>query len=396
MNREVKQEETKVWNPMFISLMVCNVLMSIGMQMTNSILAKYTDSLGESATTVGMVVSMFTVTSLLFRIVAGSAIDTYNRKHLFTGSLAIMAAAFIGHSFSKTVPMLICSSLLQGVAMSFLGPVCLAIAVDSLPKDQISSGVGYFSLSMVASQAIAPALGLALSGRIGYSNTFRVSAGVVLITLLLASRLQYSFEKTKKLTVSLNNIVAMEAFVPMLTLFFLGISSVLIQSFLVIYATNARGVSNIGYYFTVYAMALLISRPLIGKLADRFGTAKVVIPGLFCFAGALVLISFSTSLLHFLVVAVVYAFGFCACQPAIQALAMKFVSKERRGVGSNTCYLGSELGMLVSPAISGRVVENMGYQIMWRAMTIPVFIAILIIFAFRKRIAKADAGLEGS
>jgi MFS family permease len=151
-----------------------------------------------------------------------------------------------------------------------------------------------------------------------------------------------------------------------------------ISSFLVLYAQNDRGVQNIGLWFTVNAVCLLISRPVIGKLADKFGIHKVMLPAFFMFGLSLLIISFSSNIYVFLVSAAVSAWGYGAAMPTNQALCMKCVAPDRRGVGGNTNYIGTDLGFLIGPTLSGILVTNFGYSTMFRIMIIPIVIAGVI------------------
>jgi MFS family permease len=84
------------------------------------------------------------------------------------------------------------------------------------------------------------------------------------------------------------------------------------------------------------------------------------------------------------------AFGYGACQPAIQSLCMKRVPKERRGAGSCTSYIGADLGSLLGPVIAGYLAEKIGYPEMWRIMMLPIFIALVFVIIFRSDISSAN------
>jgi len=52
-----------------------------------------------------------------------------------------------------------------------------------------------------------------------------------------------------------------------------------IMAFLPLYGQD-RGFSNIGLFFTVYAIALILARFMTGRLADEHGSNVVFIPSL--------------------------------------------------------------------------------------------------------------------
>lgn len=382
---DVAEKPAKIWNAVFISVFATNMLMMFSQQMSNSLIAKYADFLGAPATLVGMVTGLFAVTALLFKFISAPAIDSYNRKIILAGAMSVLGLAFIGYSLANSIPMLMVSRLIQGAGMAFSSTCCLALASDALPVDKLGVGIGYFSLAQAAAQAIGPTIALKLESALGYNITFAIAACSMFFGVFVAMRLKIKFKPVAKFKISMESMIAKEAVIPATINFFLTLAFCVIGSFLVIFGGIQGMGSNIGYFFTVYAVTLLFSRPLVGRLTDKYGFVKVVIPAMVCFAISFVIISFSENLWMFLLAAFVSAFGFGACQPAVQALIMRLVPRERRGAGSCTSYIGNDLGMLAGPPIAGSIIERLGYAAMWRVMIFPIFIAILFVVIFRHR-----------
>jgi len=276
--------------------------------------------------------------------------------------------------------------------MAFTATCCLALASDALPPDKLGSGIGYFSLAQAAGMAVAPTVALMLMNAIGYNLTFAIAAVCMLVSAVIATKLKVRFVRTRKFKISISSIVAKEVLIPAVILLLLTTAYSVINSFLIIYGGKQGLGSEIGIYFTVNAVAMLISRPLVGRLTDKFGQVKILIPATIFFTASFVIISFSTTLWMFLLAAIASAFGYGASQPAIQALAMKMVPKERRGAASCTSYLGTDLGYLVGAPIAGTIAQSLGYPVMWRIMIFPILTAAAIILFFRKRISSAWSG----
>lgn len=390
-NMNTSKTSDKIWNAAFISIFLANALMNLGQQMVNTLVAKYADYLGAAATLVGFLSGLFAATALLFKIVSGPAIDSFSRKKILMGAMTIMIISYIGFGISTSVPMLIGFRLLEGVARAFTATCSLAIASDTLPPSKFGSGIGIFSLAQAACQAIGPTVGLTLYRYIGYNATFFLAAACVVGGVIAAANMKLEERPDrKKFKISLSNVAASEAAVPAVLLFLLAGTFFTINSFLAIYGTD-MGVVNIGFFFTVYAGVMLVSRPLIGRLSDKYGLVKVTIPAIFCFALSFYLISIATGLPMFLIAAFVAAFGYGAAQPAIQTLCMKSVPPERRGAGSNTAYIGNDLGNMVGPVVAGMIAEAAGYRAMWRYMIIPMAVALVIMLVFSNRIGTIES-----
>lgn len=384
----IKKEE-KIWNRLFITLFIANMLSHLCIYMMNTLSSLYADHLGASATLAGLVSGLFALTALFLKLVSAPAIDTFNRKHVLIVAFFILFLSFVGYSLSDNIPMLIVSRLLTGAGMAFTTTGCITMASDALPKEKMQTGVGYFTLGTALCQAIAPSLGLWMSGTFGYTVTFAALAGIMILAIATLYTIKLEFVQTRKFKVSIRNMLAKEAAIPAAILFFLCLSYALINSFLVLYAQSKGLSTNIGFFFTIYAITLLFSRPFIGRMADKYGTVNIILPSMICFAVAFALISCASSLGMFYVAAFISAFGFGGCQPALVAVCMKCVPKERRGAASSTGYAATDLSNLLGPTAAGMIVEKAGYVSMWRMAIIPIVIAMAVAIVFRNQITHA-------
>lgn len=369
----------------FISIFLMNLILQMGQYMMNSLVPKYAHYLGAGAATVGTVSSMFAVTALAVRPISGPAIDCFCKKRMLTLSAGIIFLSFLIYGISKSIPMLIFGRLIHGIGIGMIGPLALATAGECLPEEKMSSGIGVFALGQAAATALGPGTGLALSQKFGYSATFFICSGLVALScvpqLVLMKTKPASCDKPYR--ISTNNIFARETLSSFSIILFLGISYSCINSYMIIYG-SARGVAQIGLFFSAYAAALLVSRPVSGILSDKYGIATTLIPGFLLFAAAFFLISYSSNLTMFIIAGVVSAFGYGTITPNIQAMGMRKASPERRGVVANTIYMGMDIGVLVGGPISGLICEFVqkttgdyifGYSAMYRIMVIPVAIS---------------------
>ena len=378
-------KKTSIWTMPFISIFLMNLILQMGQYMMNSLVPKYAHFLGAGAATVGTVSSMFAVTALAVRPISGPAIDCFSKKRMLVISAGIIFLAFLIYGLSSSIPMLIFGRLIHGIGIGMIGPLALATAGECLPEEKMSSGIGIFALGQAAATALGPSAGLALSQRFGYSATFFICSGIAALscvpTLALTKTKTGSCKKPYR--ISTNNIFAKETLTSFSIILFLGISYSCINSYMIIYG-SARGITQIGLFFTAYAAALLISRPLSGVLSDKYGIATTLIPGFLLFAAAFFLISYSSTLTMFIIAGVVSAFGYGTITPNIQAMGMRKASPERRGVVANTIYMGMDIGVLLGGPISGLICEYVqkatgdyifGYSAMYRVMIIPVAIS---------------------
>ncbi|MBE6125538.1 MAG: MFS transporter [Erysipelotrichaceae bacterium] len=400
MENENWKRPDRLWNPMFISVFICSVAFNMSGQMSNSMLSLYAKSTGAPADQIGTLMSMFALTALIFRFIAGPAMNAYNRKNLLQMAMAFFGTAYLGFSFSpklaemtgiNVITIMKAFRLLQGIGNAFGNACLLTIVADCMPKESFSSGMGIFALAQSVAQAIGPTVGKRLSNVFGYNTTYILTSAMMFMSIVLVALIvKVPNRGTGKMVINLNNMVAVEALVPALIVFLVSFGFTSINAFFLVYAEE-RGIQGATWYFTVNAIALMVTKPIVGKLNDKYGFVKVAIPACRLTGASLILIGLSTKLWHLLAVAVINSFGYGAVQPALQSMCMKCVPASRRGSASSTNYIALDSATLLGPAVCGHVAKALGYvPTMWTVMAIPVFAAVVCVVLFSRKLNRIE------
>ena len=336
----------RIWNPMFFSIFFINMALNFGQQMSNALLPVYAKSTGAPANQIGILSSMFAITALVFRFVAGPAMNSFTRKKLVAMSMTFMGLAYLGFAFSPyiaqatgigVVRIMMAFRLLQGIGNAFGNGCCLAIVADTLPRHLFSTGMGYYATALVISQAIAPSVGVYLRDHVpgGYTTVYVIFAVLMLISVIMALLIKTAPQTRVPFKMNLNNIIAKEALIPAFVTFLVALGFTSINAFMLVYAEE-HGISGASFFFTVYAVTMLVTRPVVGSLTEKYGFVKIGIPCLLMTAVSLQMIGISTNLFMLLAAAFINAFGYGVVQPMMQSLTMKSVVPERRGSATST------------------------------------------------------------
>ena len=380
-------EHSSIWSFPYIVLMVTNFFQSMAAFMCNTTLPVFIDRLGASASIVGTVVSAFAITALLIRPFAGPAFDSFSRKVLLLIAQGIICASMLLYGIADSIPFLFAVRLLHGIGIGCSGPLAMSLVSEFLPAGKLASGISIYTLAQSVAQIIGPAVGLWLIEAVGFSPAYFLGAALLLVAMVGIFFLKEPPRERPPYRFKLNRMFAREAVSKAIVLTLLAISFSCMTSYLVLYG-YLRGIDNIGLYFTIYALCLLATRPLFGKLADRFGAQRVLLIGVTCFAASYVLLHFTQEFTQLVCVAIVGSAGFGACAPLVQSLALSSVPPERRGAASNTSYTGLDLGMLFGPTIGGNVIVFLepqlgslveAYSWMWLVMLVPLVFATIVI-----------------
>lgn len=390
MSDNSSQKAQTIWTHNFIVLFFANAVISFGAQMTYALLSLYCRELGATDSVVGTVSGIFALTALAMRPISGPAIDAWNKKTLYLVTITLNAIAMFGYGISNSIPMVIFFRLLHGISNGTSAALCLAMATESLPAEKISSGIGVYMLSTVLAGAIGPGLGLTLSEKYGFSVTYFISAAMILAATLVGVRLDYSNVKSKPLKINLNTVIAKEAIVPAIIIMIMQFASGTVNSFLVLMVTD-RNIDGISVYYTVNALAMVAFRPLAGKIADKYGSAKALFPTLAIFMCNLICLAFCSSKWMLWLSALLNAFGYASFYSMLQALAMKITPFERRGAGGSTCYIGTDTGAMLGPMVAGIIANFFGYKIMYLYGLAPLALCGFILHIWLKKRSAAEA-----
>lgn len=373
----MKGKKGGIWSVNFTVLFITSCVMYFGQYMMTTLLPKYLCELGVKSSVIGVIVGLFSVTALVTRPLTGTLIEGCDKKKLYIAMLGVLAAASFGYAFVSSVPFLVFFRLLHGAGMGCSAALGLVLASDELPEDKLASGLGIYGLSSVLATAFGSGAGLAVAGRFGYTAAFCFSGALVSASLLIAGKMRLEKEPGKRPIFRLSNVIAKEALLPACFLMLCTIARAGIITYLVIYITEERQIGGITLYYIINAAALLISRPLIGALSDKAGIHRALIPTYISFAAGLILLAYCKSTWQLCVTAVLNAFGTGAAQTTHQALCMKVVSPTRRGAGSTTACIGTDLGELLGPVICGFLVEHLGYANMYLLSLVPLALCAL-------------------
>ncbi len=368
-----------IWTRNFISIFIINFISGFGQQLANTLISPYASSLGAAEALVGTIAGATAVFALVIRPITGPAIVSFDNKKLLICAYTLNAVGNISYGFITNPSLLLFARACAGFGLGIGAPLCMVIASDSLPEDRMASGLGVFSLALAISQAVGPSVGLALRDAAGYRTTFFIAAGINVLAIVSALILRLPEKERTAFRVRLDTIIAREAVCPALILMCLNLAYSTFSAFMVLYA-ESKHIEGVGTFFTIYAMVLLVSRPVSGFLGDRFGPKAVFYPGVAMFAAAFLLIAYASSLPVLLASAAIAAVGYGSCQPMMQALCIRSVSRERRGAASSTNYIGTDLGHFFGPVIAGLVVERMGYSVMYMAAILPLILSVFIFF----------------
>ena len=383
-NAKVEEEPTTLWNIPFIVVLVFGFLSGAANQMVNPNLSKYAVSLGASLSLAGTIVGLQAGMAMCLRPISGAASDLLNRKYVMLGSICITSTAYLGYLLFRNITAVIICRLLQGFSFSFMSVARTAFASAYMPKDKIGEGVAYTSFGVVLSQIVGPNIGLWVSDNFGFEYCFGTALILSLSGLAVLSLVPYKHTKGqfKKDKLKLSNLISVEVIPYALLGGMFSITTQLANSFIALVGEE-RGISNVAMFFTTYAVIALITRPVAGKVVDKYGLAVIMYPGFVFGALSMLFIGVAQGLPLILMSGVCKALSQGMALPSIQGSAIKRLGREKAGVASATIHMGQDLLNLVAPALGGVIASQYGYTTMYCGFAGFIILGIPIYAALR-------------
>ena len=109
---------------------------------------------------IGLVLSGYTITALLFRPFSGYVVDAFPRKTVLMISFGAFAIFFAGYLAASTLLLFTIVRTLHGGPFGALTVSNSTVAIDVLPSSRRTEGIGYYGLSNNLAMAIAPSVGI--------------------------------------------------------------------------------------------------------------------------------------------------------------------------------------------------------------------------------------------
>ena len=160
-----------------------------------------------------------------------------------------------------------------------------------------------------------------------------------------------------------------------------GIGYSVVGPFLSVYAAQINLVKAASFFFPVYAIAILFSRPYSGRLLDAKGANSVIYPSLLIFADGILVYSQASNGIILLLAAVLVGLGYGNFHSCAQAIALKGTQPYRFGSAMATYYLFYESGYGMGPYLFGSLIPYIGWRNLYLIVTI-VILADIVFYYF--------------
>jgi predicted MFS family arabinose efflux permease len=338
-------------------------------------------ALGGSAAVAGLFLGFLTYSSAITAPVTGALVDRLgSRLILIISSVAITLFSLI-YAVLPSYPLMLMLVVVHGLFWSGLLSASSTYAASLVPVSRRAEGLGYWGLSTVLAVSVAPSLGLWVYSHGGWTAMCLEAAGLNLMMGAIAWRLPTETTAAGPRPVEVRTLLEWRVLAVSGALFLYSFGYGGLTSFIALY-TDANEVRPRALYFTVFALAIVFTRPFVGRFADRTGYRRVFLPAVALVVVAFSLLAIGGNRTLLVASAVLFGTGFGSAYPAFLGHVLKFVDENRRGAAFGSIIGMFDTGVGTGSIAMGWVVEHLGYRAAWgtaaalAACSIPYFILV--------------------
>jgi predicted MFS family arabinose efflux permease len=250
-------------------------------------------------------------------------------------------------------------------------------------------------MSATLATAIGPFIGLYMSQHTSFHVIFGFCLALGIFSLLTTFFLYVPANEKPMKTVEtkgfkLSNFVEPKAlpiaFITLAVAF--CYSSVL--SFINFYAIEVDLVNTASFFFIVYAIVILLSRPFTGRLMDTKGANYIMYPAFFVLGAGMLLLSTASTSFTLLLAGALIGLGFGNMQSTTQAIAVKLTPPHRMGLATSTFFIFFDAGLGFGPYVLGYFIPLTGYSTLYIILGILAIITFIPYFFLHGRKEKAN------
>ena len=342
---------------------------------------------GATKDVIGLVLSGYTITALLFRPFSGYVVDSFPRKMVLMVSFGVFAIFFAGYLAASTLLLFTIVRTLHGGPFGALTVANSTVAIDVLPSSRRTEGIGYYGLSNNLAMAIAPTIGIFIYQ---LTNSFEFLFWLALIVAttgwLIDSTVKLKprdSSQARSSRLSLDRFFLTRGWLLGLNMVAFGFSFGVLSNYLAIYGKEVMGITGgTGTYFMLCSVGLILSR-LQGSKALRDGrvthnaatgmvislvgyTLFILMPTLAQSSmvnGQCSMVNGQWSMfIGYYGSALLIGLGNGHMWPAFQNMTINVATNKQRGTANSTILISWDIGMGLGILVGGIVAELISYS----------------------------------
>lgn len=393
----------RLWNRNYCKVMTANFALFFAFYLLTPLLPLYLhETFGATKDVIGLVLSGYTVTALLFRPFSGYMVDSFPRRTVLLAAYTAFAIFFAGYLAASTLLLFTLVRTLHGGPFGAVTVANSTVAIDVLPSSRRNEGIGYYGLSNNLAMAISPTFAIFVYSQThNFQLLFWLAFAIALFGLTVDATVRLRPRETTAAPqkLSLDRFILRRGWLIGLNMVFFGFCFGVLSNYLAIYGKQVLHMTGgTGTWFMLCAVGLILSR-LQGGKALRQGrlthnasegmvislvgyTLFILLPTL---AQQLHLSTQSLPLAGYYGSAILIGLGNGHLWPAFQNMMISVAHHNERGTANSTILISWDIGMGLGVLAGGILSELLGYSPAFWTVALVNLLGVALYFLKTRR-----------
>jgi MFS family permease len=362
----------------------------VAVYLLNATLPLHLVALGGSKTEVGLLFSMSGMVSMLLRPLVGGWIDRHGFRPVMLPGALVLVATLLALPLAATPGALI--ALMGGIGFGngLISTGAGILAAHASPPTRRGEALGIYYVATAISFSVGPPVGLALYASGGMRRCFLGAAviGIGIFLLILGLRVaaptaaaapRFRWLSRRALPAAAT-VIAVNV----------GYSS--IYAFLPLYAIASGLDGNLGWFYALFSICIIVGRLGLSRVSDRIGRARVIVPAIAATVLSYVALALPPRPATLAAGAILLGAGVALFYPTLLALLVDRTPESERGSAIGTLSGSFDLGAVIGSLLVGLTVERFSYAAGFRMAAAGALLG-LVLFVLAERRANGRSVL---
>jgi len=367
----------------------------------NPVLPLFIRSLDVPISTVGFIAAASTVVGIVVSLPAGILSDIIGRRRVILIAATVFATAPFLYLLVSQPWHLVVIRVYHGFATAILGPVAMAAVADTYDKNR-GEKMGTYSSATMVGRFIAPSVGGALIFGNNFNWVYLVTGIMGVLALLAALRLPLSTKTSMSagqvlkrerselwrdiLTVIRHPGILLTSLVEAVQYFAFGC----LEVFIPIYLSEQAGFStiSIGALFTIQIVVATLTKPLMGRLSDRYGRGVMIIGGLVLSGITMAFMTYSQNYLLLAILIGLFGLGLATVTASTSALIADLSNYYSYGSALGIESSIMDIGHSTGPMVGGLLISALHYNTAFGIVGGSLVAASIVFWLIMKRLCR--------
>lgn len=310
-------------------------------------------NLGFDNLTIGTVMGLFSISSMIARPAGGVMINTYGSKKVMFISIILFFLTPLLIKMPYTLLGLSLTLLIYGFTVGVFTVASANFSAEIASSENLTRFMGYNSISFIIAKGLSPALGIKLMEGFGFNAAVLgtlVVAAIAMVLLFFLTDVKTTKENQSNSSF-IKVLINRSVYLPTIILFCGMVTFGAISAMLPLFAI-AKGITGTEYFFIINTAVVVATRLVIGKWSNRY-LEELVAVALAVLTLSFISMSLVDSFPKLIVAAMIYGVGFALLFPLMTSLLVINIYEVSRSMALGVFTAAFDLGVAAGVMLGG-------------------------------------------